>query len=99
MGDAAEKVKAIESIDALIVGPFLERLSQHGDWRLLVMPDHATPCALKTHSSEAVPFTVFSSADLAKAKGQSRRYSETHARDHGIFIPEAHTVIERFLKQ
>jgi len=99
MGDAGEKVKAIEAIDELVVGTLLEGLPQLGDWRLLVMPDHATPCALKTHSSEAVPFTVFASADLLKTKGQSRRYSEADARDHGIFIAEAHTVIERFLKR
>jgi len=99
MGDAGEKIKAIEAIDELIVGPLLEGLSQHGDWRLLVMPDHPTPCVLKTHSSEAVPFTVFSSADLSKIKGQLRRYTEADARDHGIFIPEAHTVMERFLKR
>jgi 2,3-bisphosphoglycerate-independent phosphoglycerate mutase len=99
MGDVAEKVKAIEAIDELVVGTLLEGLSQYGEWRLLVMPDHPTPCELKTHSSEAVPFTVFSSADLGKTKGQSRRYNESDARGHGIFIPEAHTLIERFLKR
>jgi 2,3-bisphosphoglycerate-independent phosphoglycerate mutase len=98
MGNAAEKVKAIEAIDELVVGPLIEGLSEYGAWRLLVMPDHPTPCALKTHTSEAVPFTVFSSSDLAKPKGPSRRYTEGDARDQGIFIPEAHTIIERFLK-
>jgi 2,3-bisphosphoglycerate-independent phosphoglycerate mutase len=99
MGDVAEKVKAIEAIDELVIGKLIEGLAQYGDWRLLVMPDHATPCALKTHSSEAVPFAVMSSTDHEKPKGQSRRYTEADARDHGIFIPEAFTVIERFLRR
>lgn len=99
MGDAREKVKAIEAIDELIVGRFFDGLSQFGDWRMMVLPDHPTPCALKTHSDEPVPFTVFSSSDLEKAKGPSRRYTEADARDHGIFIPNAHTMLERFLRR
>jgi 2,3-bisphosphoglycerate-independent phosphoglycerate mutase len=99
MGDAAEKVKAIEAIDSLVIGRLFEGLVQFGDWRLMVLPDHPTPCALKTHSDEPVPFTVFSSTDLAKAKGPSRRYTESDARDHGIFIAEAHTLIERLLRR
>lgn len=99
MGNVAEKVKAIEAIDALVIGRLFEGLPQFGDWRLMVLPDHPTPCALKTHSDEAVPFTVFSSGDLEKAKGPSRRYTEADARDHGIFIPEAHTLIERLLRR
>jgi 2,3-bisphosphoglycerate-independent phosphoglycerate mutase len=99
MGNATEKVKAIEAIDELVIGKLFEGLAQYGDWRLLVMPDHPTPCALKTHTSEAVPFAVVSSAELQKPKGQSRRYTEADARDHGIFIPEAHTVLERFLRR
>jgi 2,3-bisphosphoglycerate-independent phosphoglycerate mutase len=99
MGNAAEKVKAIEAIDALIVGRLLDGLPQYGEWRMLVMPDHATPCALKTHSDDPVPFTVFSSADLSKTKGPSRRYTETDARDHGIFIASGHTLLERLLRR
>jgi 2,3-bisphosphoglycerate-independent phosphoglycerate mutase len=97
MGDAAEKVKAIEAIDALVLGRLLAGLPQFGDWRLMVLPAHPTPCALMTHTGEPVPFAVFSSSDLDKTKGPSRRYSESDARDQGIFIPEAHTLLERLL--
>jgi 2,3-bisphosphoglycerate-independent phosphoglycerate mutase len=99
MGNAAEKVKAIEAIDALVVGRMLDGLPQYGEWRMLVMPDHATPCALKTHSEDPVPFTVFSSIDLSKTKGPSRRYTEADARDHGIFITSGHTILERLLRR
>ena len=99
MGNVQEKVKAIESIDEKVIGPLIDGLGRFGDWRLMVLPDHATPCMLKTHTDEAVPFTVFSSRDLEKAKGPGRRYTEIDARDHGIFIPEAHTLIERLLRR
>ncbi|UCD75058.1 MAG: cofactor-independent phosphoglycerate mutase, partial [Phycisphaerales bacterium] len=52
-GNAAEKVKALEKIDDLIVGPMLEALREHDEWRILVAPDHPTPCTTKAHS--AVP--------------------------------------------
>ncbi len=42
-GKADEKVKALEQIDRHIVGPLLEALPKHGDWRILVSPDHRTP--------------------------------------------------------
>jgi 2,3-bisphosphoglycerate-independent phosphoglycerate mutase len=99
MGNVQEKIKAIENIDEKVIGPLIDGLNRYGEWRLMVLPDHATPCMLKTHSDEAVPFTVFSSRDLDKARGPGRRYTEIDARDHGIFIPEAHTLIERFLRR
>jgi 2,3-bisphosphoglycerate-independent phosphoglycerate mutase len=99
MGDVAEKVKAIEAIDALVLGRLLAGLPQFGDWRVMVLPDHSTPCALKTHMEDPVPFAVFSSSDLDKTKGPLRRYTESDARDQGIFIPEAHTLLERLLRR
>jgi 2,3-bisphosphoglycerate-independent phosphoglycerate mutase len=100
MGDAQKKVEAIEHVDEQVVGPLLEGLRRCGDeWRMLVMPDHPTPCALKTHTDDPVPFVVYVSADEQKPRGLSRGYNERDAREHGIFIPEAHTLIERLLRR
>ena len=30
-------------------------------YRLLLLPDHATPCAIKTHTSAPVPYLLFDS--------------------------------------
>jgi len=58
-GDVGEKIRAIENIDREIVGPVLEALeSKHRPFRLLVVPDHATPIESRTHSSEPVPFAM-----------------------------------------
>jgi 2,3-bisphosphoglycerate-independent phosphoglycerate mutase len=99
-GDAAGKVAAIERLDAEVVGRLLDGLRQRGgEWRLGVLADHPTPCALRTHTAEPVPFVVYVAKDEAKAKGQKRAYHERDARELGIFVAEGHTLIERLLRE
>jgi 2,3-bisphosphoglycerate-independent phosphoglycerate mutase len=57
-GDAAEKVKAIEAIDAQIVAPIAAHLAGLGAHRILVCPDHPTFLSTKTHSRGPVPFLM-----------------------------------------
>ena len=57
-GNAAAKVKALEEIDRHIVGPLHEALKKHGEYRILVTPDHPTPLRTKTHSHGYVPFAL-----------------------------------------
>lgn len=53
LGDAEEKIKALERVDELVVGPVLEALRRHGKWKILVAADHPTPVSTRAHS--AVP--------------------------------------------
>jgi 2,3-bisphosphoglycerate-independent phosphoglycerate mutase len=57
-GNAAAKVKALEEIDHHIVAPVHEALKRHGDYRILVTPDHPTFLRTKTHSHGDVPFAL-----------------------------------------
>ena len=57
-GRADEKVKALERIDEHIVGPLLDELPRHGEWRILVSPDHRTTLRTRAHAYGAVPFVV-----------------------------------------
>jgi len=58
-GKMDEKIRAIELFDERVVGPVIEGLRRRGeDWRVLLLPDHATPIAIKTHSREPVPFSM-----------------------------------------
>ncbi|MFO0422030.1 MAG: cofactor-independent phosphoglycerate mutase [Planctomycetia bacterium] len=75
-GDAAEKVKAIEEIDAKIVAPIVKHLAGAGDHRILVCPDHPTFISTKTHSRGHVPFVMAGSG--IPASGQ-RSYDEIAA--------------------
>ena len=49
-GNAEEKIKALQAIDQHIVGPVHQALKSHGDYRILVTPDHPTLLRPKTHS-------------------------------------------------
>lgn len=57
-GRADEKVKALERIDEMIVGPLLEALPKYGDWRILVEPDHRTTLKTRAHAYGAVAFAA-----------------------------------------
>ncbi len=57
-GDIRAKITAIENFDSKIVGPIIKKLTDEGDFRVLVLPDHPTPVKLRTHTSEPVPFAM-----------------------------------------
>jgi 2,3-bisphosphoglycerate-independent phosphoglycerate mutase len=59
-GDAREKVAALDQWDAEIIGPLAAALDGE-PYRVLLMPDHATPCATRTHTPDPVPYLLFDS--------------------------------------
>jgi len=76
-GIPEKKVWALEEIDAKVVPPIVDALRSHGDWRLFLSPDHPTPCALRTHTAEAVPWLIAGSGIPA----MSQRFDEVTATD------------------
>jgi 2,3-bisphosphoglycerate-independent phosphoglycerate mutase len=57
-----KKIEAIRRFDARVVGPVIAGLEKSGfDWRVMVLPDHPTPIALRTHTAEPVPFAMMGS--------------------------------------
>jgi 2,3-bisphosphoglycerate-independent phosphoglycerate mutase len=90
-GDVAAKVEALERWDADIVGPLLGELEHLAPWRLLLLPDHATPTALMTHTSDAVPYLLADSS----TDGPGGEYTESWA---ASCAPVAgHTLMGRLL--
>ncbi len=71
-GNVEEKVKALEHWDRRILGPLVEGLDGLGPWRLLLLPDHATPLARRTHTSEPVPWLLVD----GRLDGPGGTYSE-----------------------
>lgn len=59
-GDVELKIKTIEYLDSRVVKPIFEAVS---DWdepvTIAILPDHPTPCAIKTHTSKPVPFIIY----------------------------------------
>ena len=93
--NAGGKVAALESIDRHIVAPVLQRLNAEGDdWRILVLPDHPTPCTLRTHTRGAVPFAVAG----ARIKGVVQApFTEAAAAESDLHIERGHEMMEYFL--
>lgn len=96
-GEADNKVRAIELIDEKVVGPVLDALEASGEpFSILLLPDHPTPLAIKTHSREPVPYLIYRSDE--KASGIPC-YCEADAAAQNHLIPDGVTLMKRFLKQ
>ncbi|MGE0680758.1 MAG: cofactor-independent phosphoglycerate mutase [Candidatus Binatia bacterium] len=98
MGDADKKVQALQDFDEKVVGTILQGLQEFPEWRVLLMPDHATPVAIKTHSPDPVPFAILSSEDVKKEQNQLVTYNERCAKATGLVVSEAWTIMERFIR-
>ncbi len=59
-GDVPLKIRTIEDIDRHVVKYILENRNRWKDeLSIAVLPDHPTPCALKTHTRDPVPFSIY----------------------------------------
>ena len=95
-GSYERKIKAIENIDAYIVGPLVEELQGRDvEFRLLVLPDHPTPVRLRTHTSDAVPYMLYDSTLEAE---NNLVYSEKTAKETGNFFDEGYLLMNHFLE-
>ena len=93
-GRADAKVKALEEIDRHIVGPLLEALPAHGDWRILVSPDHRTPLRTRAHAHGEVPFAV---AGTGVAPNGQATYDEAVAAASDLAFAQGHDLMRWFL--
>jgi 2,3-bisphosphoglycerate-independent phosphoglycerate mutase len=61
-GDYELKTRTIEFLDNRVVKPIYEATK---DWdepvTIAILPDHPTPCAIKTHTNKPVPFLIYRS--------------------------------------
>jgi 2,3-bisphosphoglycerate-independent phosphoglycerate mutase len=94
MGDADLKVQAIEDLDEKVIGTILKGLDRFGDYRVMVLPDHATPVSTKTHADDPVPFAIY---DSRSSEGSGRQYSEAEAAKTGDMVVDGHVLISQFL--
>ena len=59
-GDVDLKLRTIENLDARAVGPVYEAVRKWDEpVAIAVLPDHPTPCELRTHTAEPVPFLMW----------------------------------------
>jgi 2,3-bisphosphoglycerate-independent phosphoglycerate mutase len=90
-GDVHEKIRALESWDRDVLGELAPALDRLGPWRLLMLPDHATPLRLKTHTSDPVPYLLVDS----KVDGPGGTYTEVGVASAPIVA--GHELMERLI--
>ncbi len=57
-GNLEAKIEAIEIYDERIVGKILDKV-ELSELKIMLLPDHPTPVALRTHVAESVPFAIY----------------------------------------
>ena len=94
-GELREKIWSIEQIDAQVLGPILTALrARDEDFAVLLMPDHPTPMATRTHAPDPVPFALYDSRRRAHG---AERFTEACCAASGLFVPRACTLMDHLM--
>ncbi|MGD0884522.1 MAG: cofactor-independent phosphoglycerate mutase [Thermodesulfovibrionales bacterium] len=96
-GNYRDKVKAIEDFDALVVGTVLRGAAAFDEYRILLMPDHATPVEVRTHTDNPVPFVVYDSRVQRRNEGAAFNESLLE-RDDIMVVEEGYKLMDYFIK-
>ena len=95
-GDYNLKIKTIENLDSRVCKPILEAVQQMNEpVAIAVLPDHPTPCRIRTHTGEPVPFLIYRPGDHADSV---ERFSEHSAQQGSYGLLEGEQFINEFLK-
>lgn len=90
------KKKSIELIDEKVLGPVLKALDTYDDYKVLIMPDHATPLALKTHTNDLIPFLMY------HKKGEIDgvcEFTEETAKSTGVVIEDGYNILKYWIER
>jgi 2,3-bisphosphoglycerate-independent phosphoglycerate mutase len=96
-GNLEGKIKAIENFDEKVVGIILQRLTDFDEYRVLVLSDHPTPIALKTHASDPTAFAILSSIREENMR-RCASFTEAEARAGGILVSPGHQLMNLFIR-
>lgn len=95
-GKVGDKIKAIEDFDALVVGTVLRGAKTFEEYRILLMPDHATPIEMRTHTGEPVPFVIYDSRVTRENEGASFEEGISERKDIMV-VEKGHTLMDFFI--
>jgi 2,3-bisphosphoglycerate-independent phosphoglycerate mutase len=94
-GNLDHKLRSIEDIDREVVGPLIDGFAKRKQpFKLMVVPDHATPIALRTHRSGPVPFLLY---DARNEHSSSLPFDERALHDTRLIVEEGHRLIDLLL--
>ena len=91
------KVKSIELIDEKVVGYLINKLEENNiEYSMMILPDHPTPLALRTHTRDAVPYLIYNSTD--KKNNGIKCFTEKTALSTGVCVTKGYELMKRFIK-
>ena len=91
------KFKAIEYIDNRVVKVIKDEMERMGeDYKMMILPDHPTPLALRTHTAEPVPFLIYQSSSEKESKNVT--YDEFSAKETGLYFKDGYKLMDYFIK-
>lgn len=90
------KKKSLELIDKKVLEPVLEALEGYDDYKILIMPDHATPLSLKTHTNDPIPFMIYHKNNEVSG---CEEFTEETAKSTGIYIENGHELLSSFVSE
>jgi 2,3-bisphosphoglycerate-independent phosphoglycerate mutase len=96
-GNLEGKIQAIEDFDEKVVGTVLKGLPDFENYRILVLSDHPTPIAIRTHASDPSAFAVLSSLKEENL-GRGAAFSEADARVGGILVSPGYRLMNLFIR-
>lgn len=96
-GSLERKIKSIEYLDSRVLSIVVEKMEKSGeDYRMLVMPDHPTPIACRTHTANPVPYMLY---DSRQDKKSGCLYNEADAKKNGIVVEHGYTLMSKLLEK
>lgn len=96
-GSIERKIQAIEYLDTRVIEVIKKEMDESKeDYRMLILPDHPTPIACRTHTSDPVPYLLYDSTDK---KQETWSYTEVDAKESGNFIAEGYTLIDKLFSK
>lgn len=93
-GDALGKIKAIEMVDRATADLVAYLDNRNEPYVVAVLPDHATPLSIRTHSAEPVPYLIYDSRNPANS---GLVFNETDAQK-GVFLPQGDLILKTMLQ-
>ena len=98
-GSVDRKVKAIEYLDEKVIRPVKKAMDASGEaYRMLILPDHPTPIACRTHTSNPIPYMLYDNSNMG-IKTENAQYNEKQAAESGIVVEEGYRLIEKLLTE
>lgn len=96
-GSTEKKIQAIQFLDERIIAPIKAGLEQAGeDFRMLIMPDHPTPIAIRTHTGDDVPYLLY---DSTAVQNNDWKYNEKEAAKSGHHIAKGCEMIDYLIQK